>query len=164
MKEKSDGPADGSKQKYQYQRELQKQRDRTEIANQLVRSGLVMNGGGSIALLAFIQASIESDSFVVLAQWAAISILVFVIGLGAVGVANFLRILVSLENNKPNSFGKRFWIQVSRCLQLGSTLLFMLGCAVFTVGIFQQLGFPNGDEHVTPCTFGMYLPQKLRRT
>jgi hypothetical protein len=103
---------------------------------------MLMNGGGAVALLAFIQASVESAKFVELARWAAAAILVFVLGLVVVGAANYLRIKVSLRDNDPDSFRKRARIGTSRAFQFGSFVLFMIGCGVFAAAIFNQYGLP----------------------
>lgn len=82
------------------ERDLQKQKDRAEIANQLVRGGMLMNGGGAVALLAFIQASVTLEKLSDLGWWAALSMIPFVLGLGFVSVANFIRIRDSLDDGR----------------------------------------------------------------
>jgi len=127
---------------FKARRALQKQQDRAEIANQLVRSGFLMNGGGAITLLAFVQASVESKHFAKFAPWSATSILVFVLGVAIAGLANYFRVKVSLADDQPASIEKARTICISRALQLIPIACFFLGCVVFAIAIFRQFGLP----------------------
>jgi hypothetical protein len=131
------------KREYLFQRELQKQKDRAEIANQFVRGCMLLNGGGALALLAFIQAIVQANKFRHLAPWAATGILIFVIGLAAASYANFLRVRVSLNDNKPDNWCRKMTRWSSRILQLVSPLLFLVGCTTFAIAIFEQFGLPK---------------------
>ncbi len=127
---------------YKRERELQKQRDRAEIANQLVRGGMLMNGGGAVSPLAFIQASIESERVVQVVPWAALAILAFVVGLSSAGIANYTRIRVSLSYNTPASDRKSATEHISWILQLLPIVFFLAGCLILAAAIFHEYGGP----------------------
>lgn len=135
---------------YRYRRKLQAQKDRAVITNQYVRGCTLMNGGGAVALLAFCGAIVKSNAFSFLAPWAALSIMVFVLGLISVAFANRYRIKVSLKveakeaakneevqvclNDQINELS-----EISHRLQVGAIVCFFIGCLIFATSIFLKV-------------------------
>lgn len=124
------------KEEYKWLRELQKQKDRSEIANQLVRTGILINGGGAIALLWFMQATVGQPAvFKSLVFYAVIATAFFVAGLIAAVYANKLRIEVSHHDNDPLSIEKEKRRGASIFLQHAPAGAFGLGCGFFALGL-----------------------------
>ena len=125
------------KEEYKWLRELQKQKDRSEIANQLVRTGILINGGGAIALLGFMQATVgQPDVFKSLVFYAVIATALFVAGLIAAVYANKQRIEVSHHDNDPVSVEKKKRRDASIFLQHAPASALGLGCGFFALGLW----------------------------
>ena len=75
---------------------------RAQIDTELVKGLLVMNGGGSVALLAFLPTLLGKPEFVLLTKAVLWGILAFQAGLVAAIVHNRLRRVCSLEFEKYN--------------------------------------------------------------
>ena len=139
---------------YFYQRKLQAQKDRAEIANQYVRGCTLMNGGGSVALLAFSGGIIKADQFAFLAPWVALAITAFVLGLVSAALANRYRGKVSLkvdakealkDETKEAPLRKEIKALsgLSHGFQIGAIVCFFFGCMIFATSIFLEFGPPK---------------------
>jgi hypothetical protein len=107
-------------------------RQRDEASKEGVRGLLLINGGGSVALLAFLQAIWAVDKQ--LAKYVVIGIIFFAIGVAFAGVASFLRYHASF-NFQPGK--KDRWLLYRRgyigCWYT-SLSLFLAGSGVVVSG------------------------------
>tara|TARA_B100001964_G_scaffold239766_1_gene308042 strand:- start:192 stop:596 length:405 start_codon:yes stop_codon:yes gene_type:complete len=109
---------------------------RAEIANQYVKSLLAINGGGAVALLAFLQKIWKDNPG--LSEYVLISLGLLCFGL-VVGVAsNFLRVTTSLEYDKQSDC-KKIWRNISYAAQVLSLLFFFIAMAFLIIGAWSLL-------------------------
>jgi archaellum biogenesis protein FlaJ (TadC family) len=112
-----------------------KQRDQT--AGELVRALLIINGGGAVALLAFLQAIWSSDKAV--AKSVVIALVVFAIGAALAAAFHLFRHQASWyqqsdEHAQWEKF-RRFYL-LSASLSL---VAFVVGVAVVATGVWNAL-------------------------
>lgn len=109
---------------------------RAEIANQQVKSLLLINGGAAVALLAFLQAiwndNPELSLFVVIAIW----ILCF--GVAAAGLSNWLRYKTS-AHSQAKTEERRSWSRKSNIVQMSSLVCFIVAVLIFAIGALGLL-------------------------
>jgi hypothetical protein len=106
-------------------------KNRLEILNRFFRGMLLLNGGGCVALLAFLQA-IWKDAGPGFVRGIVAGMVFFIVGLGFTVAAQYLR----YEISKAIQFGRRFGRRLQRVyfwLVILSGLAFIVG-AGWTVG------------------------------
>ncbi|MBB4301326.1 hypothetical protein GGD81_000341 [Rhodobium orientis] len=144
---------------YNNQREIQKQKDRAEISNQLIKGNLIINGGGAVSLLAFIQSLIDKNSPSNLLQWASLSIIAFCLGLASCGASNYLRVEVSHHDRDPDSKKKNRRISLSKFLQYFPIILFMIGCSLFSYAVMYEYSSPEISPTPAALPDGLPAPE-----
>ncbi len=110
---------------------------RTEIASQGMRGLFLINGGGAVALLAFLQSAWTTNP--VLLPYIASGIISLMFGLVFAAAVPFVRIAASLHYEAGNFNRARccsFW---HRLLEKLSILAFMIGILVVVIGVFANL-------------------------
>lgn len=107
-----------------------------ETANQAVKGLLVINGGATIALLAFLQAIWKDD--VALARHITIAIGIFCVGLAFAGASSFFRIWTSKAfQYEHKSQGCKAFLSI--CVQWMPLLCFVVGVAKVIFGVLSVL-------------------------
>ncbi len=120
-----------------------KQRD--QAASELVRALLIINGGGSAALLAFLQAiwsnSILNDRNASLAMAGTTIIALVLLGVGAASAATFhyFRHEASWCHQKGDSKGWKKFELLYRGAAIVSLVMFPTAIAVLAVGAWRVL-------------------------
>jgi len=110
---------------------------RTEIASQGMRGLFLINAGGAVALLAFLQSAWITNP--VLIPYIASGITSLTLGLVFASSVPFVRIAAPLYFESGNvDRGRRysFW---HRLLEKLSILVFMVGILIVVIGVFANL-------------------------
>lgn len=110
---------------------------RTEIASQGMRGLFLINGGGAVALLAFLQSAWTINP--VLIPYIASGITSLTIGLAFAAAVPFIRIAASLNYEPGNVDGGRYYSFWHRFLEKLSILAFIVGIFVVVIGVFENL-------------------------
>ena len=110
---------------------------RTEIASQGMRGLFLINGGGAVALLAFLQSAWTTNP--VLIPYVASGITSLTFGLVFAATVPFVRIATSLYYESGNNNRARCYSFWHRLLEKLSILAFMLGILVVVIGVFANL-------------------------
>ena len=109
---------------------------RAEILNQAFRGLLAIQGGGAVALLAFLQAT--GDKNPALSKVILIGILFLVVGLALAVLFMTFRYHTSLEDQRGNPKWKDWRRWVFRFLY-GSVASFVIAMLVLIIGAFRTL-------------------------
>jgi hypothetical protein len=109
---------------------------RSATADQLVRALLVINGGGAIALLGFLQAIWSKEP--ALAESVVWGIAWLSVGLSLGACANFFRYKTS-QAHQEEWPSKKKWTRISWIVQGCSLLAFDVGVAVVLYGALDLL-------------------------
>ena len=113
------------------------QEQRTDIAAHGMRGLFLINGGGAVALLAFLQAVWTTGAALV--PYIASALVLFALGLGFAASVPFIRIAASgeYEDGNTNS-GDRYslWHRLLEKLSIGA---FLVGVLVVVIGVFANL-------------------------
>ncbi len=108
-----------------------------EFFNQGVRALLLINGGGAVALLAFVQAIwIEAQG---LAAFVLVGASFFTIGAFLAAIVNFGRYYAAMYRDAWYDKGRAFWVNVYFWAAVASMVCFLVGAGVVIVGGFLQL-------------------------
>lgn len=108
---------------------------RKEMDDQFVRGLFLINGGGVVALLAFIQAILRKPGAAGPIHWTLAGIGFMLMGLVLAAIAPMLRRHVSLLYETGNA--KRWRREkVSWGVQLGSVFFFVIGAIVVVCGLW----------------------------
>jgi hypothetical protein len=141
---------------------------RAQIDTEVVRGLLVANGGGAVALLAFLPKTFETEQLNPLALYIVSALLAFLMGIVATIVHNHYRRRCSLANEAHNFRpppGKLFGLKlrqptvcwVSYCFMWASIASFIGGGLVVFVGAFGlAYAIPRGQVAVP------WLPNRFR--
>ena len=112
------------------------QAHRAEIHNQYVKGLFLLNGGASLALLAFLEKIYDAKPRLV--SWLLASLLILIVGLVLAGVVNFIRGIVS-QKYSANSPDKECWSYFNRSLMIASLLCFLCAMMVVLGGAYIHL-------------------------
>jgi len=125
------------KSEYDYLKPHDFTQQRNEASREGIRGLLIINGGGAVALLAFLQAIWQQDKL--LAKYIVIGISVLSLGVVVAGAANFLRYHASFNFQSGNM---ERWLLFRRsyisCWYL-SLVCFLIGLGVVVLGAYCQL-------------------------
>lgn len=110
---------------------------RSEITTEGVKGLFLMNGGGSVALLAFLQAVWEKQPQ--LAKFVLIGVGVMAFGLFLAGFVNFFRYHASLNFQADNKKLYQFFRVLSFLFQYGSLVAFASAVATLVWGAWGLL-------------------------
>ena len=110
---------------------------RAEITNQGVRGLITINGGGAVALLAFLQAIWNKAPG--LAKYVVIGIGVFSFGVFIAGFINFFRYHTSFAFQSGNTKKYNLFRYAAFFLQYASLICFATAMAIVVVGAWYQL-------------------------
>jgi hypothetical protein len=102
-------------------------RERTEVITEGVKGLFVMNGGGAVALLAFLQAIWKDQP--ALANFVLRGIAIMALGLFLAGFVNLFRYLASFKSNRYTWFRN-----LALSLQCLSLIAFLVAVAVVIFG------------------------------
>jgi len=113
---------------------------RMEMGNESVRGLFLVNGGGAVALLAFLQQiwTTQPD----LARWVLVGLTLFTAGVALAAPINNVRAEASLFHQYGPGGKARRWRQYHLTLTWLSIACFVLGCLVVIVGGFYSLHEP----------------------
>lgn len=115
---------------------------RAQVDSELVKGLLLINGGGAVAVLAFLPSILTDPAFAPLSRAVLWSLLAFQIGLTAAVIHNRLRRVCSLEFEKHNynppacKSWPLSWLKFANdgpCVCRASTLLMWVSIASFVV-------------------------------
>ena len=118
-----------------------KREARAKIATEIVRGLLLINGGGAVALLAFVQAIWPVERGIV--GWLLASLCCFAVGALLCPVYNHVRVQVSLERCPE-------WRE--RVVGISSLALFVSGVVLAAIAIWAASITSEGRQVTTPTT------------
>lgn len=113
---------------------------RAEMDNTTVRALLMMNGGGALALVAFLGNIATEPVLVPLAKWVLWGVLLFHLGLFAAVVHNHLRRRCSLAYEKGDVTGDTGVCRWSWLCLFASIVLFFFAGVVVVIGGLKTFG------------------------
>lgn len=112
---------------------------RDQMWHQGIRGLLLINGAGTVTLLAFLQTIwTEAEPLV---RWVVWGLVPLVLGVVLAAVIPFLRAETSLWWTDPGGRGARM-MRLYRRLAAASTICFAIGIGIVIAGLLQNL--PNG--------------------
>jgi len=110
---------------------------RAEVTTEGVKGLFMMNGGGAVALLAFLQAVWEKQPQ--LAKFALAGIAAMSLGLVLAGLINFFRYHASFNFQAGNKLRYKVFRFLSISFQYGSLVAFAFACAILVWGAWGVL-------------------------
>jgi len=110
---------------------------RTEIASQGMRGLFLINGGGAVALLAFLQSAWTNTPALV--PYVASGIVALMLGLVLAAAVSFVRIATSLHYQNENFDRARRYSFWHRLLEKLAIAAFTIGILVVVIGVFANL-------------------------
>lgn len=105
----------------------------TDVGLAALRVVLLINGGGAIALLAFLGSALTAGTFEALAHSASVSLAVFCLGLSFAAATAFCgwRSQDNLAQGEPHIARGNAWLTAAGCLFLASLACFLVGALHF---------------------------------
>lgn len=112
---------------------------RDQMAVHGLRSLLILNGGGAVALLAFLQAIWDKPNAAGLVPWILSGIIPFLLGAAASGWVHFLRYDATVEYQMGRRPSAKAMTHRHKFLTAFGYILFLLGMLIVVLGAFQNL-------------------------
>ena len=112
---------------------------RDSMAEHGLKALLLLNGGGAVALLAFLQAIWIKDAMLALVPWIVTAILSLVLGAATAGAVHFLRYMASMTYQKEGADEGRKMTRVHGWVTIFSFVFFLVGMGIVVVGAFRNL-------------------------
>ena len=112
---------------------------RDGMAEQGLKSLLLLNGGGAIALLAFLQAIWIKDGMLALVPWIVAAIVCVVLGAATAGAVHFLRYMASMTYQTEGKDEGRKMTWVHGLATIASFVFFLLGMGIVVRGALLNL-------------------------
>jgi len=111
---------------------------RTKIASEGMRGLFLINGGGAVALLAFLQSSWTNAGTRVLVPYIASALICLTLGVVMAAAVPFARIRASLHYESGNRLALSYSL-LHRSLEKLSIAAFAIGVGVVVWGVFRNL-------------------------
>ena len=112
---------------------------RDSMAEQGLKAQLLLNGGGAVALLAFLQAIWIKEAMLALVPWIVTAILSLVLGAADAGAVHFLRYMASMAYQKEGADEGRKMTPVHGLATIFSFVFFLVGMGIVVFGAFRNL-------------------------
>lgn len=112
---------------------------RDGMAEQGLKALLLLNGGGAVALLAFLQAVWVKEGMLALVPWIVVAISCLVLGAATAGAVHFLRYITSITYQKDGADEGRKMTKIHGWATVIPFVFFLLGMAVVATGALQNL-------------------------
>ena len=112
---------------------------RDSMAEQGLKAQLLLNGGGAVALLAFLQAIWIKEAMLALVPWIVTAILSLVLGAATAGAVHFLRYMASMTYQKEGADEGRKMTRVHGLATIFSFVFFLVGMGIVVFGAFRNL-------------------------
>ena len=112
---------------------------RDSMAEQGLKALLLLNGGGAVALLAFLQAIWIKEAMLALVPWIVTAILSLVLGAATAGAVHFLRYMASMTYQKEGADEGRKMTRVHGLATIFSFVFFLVGMGIVVFGAFRNL-------------------------
>ncbi len=112
---------------------------RDSMAEQGLKALLLLNGGGAVALLAFLQAIWIKEAMLALVPWIVTAILSLILGAATAGAVHFLRYMASMTYQKEGADEGRKMTRVHGLATIFSFVLFLVGMGIVVFGAFRNL-------------------------
>ncbi len=116
---------------------------RDSMAEQGLKALLLLNGGGAVALLAFLQAIWIKEAMLALVPWIVTAILSLVLGAATEGAVHFLRYMASMTYQKEGADEGRKMTRVHGWVTIFSFAFFLVGMGIVVFGAFRNLPTPS---------------------
>lgn len=112
---------------------------RDGMAEQGLKALLLLNGGGAVALLAFLQAIWIKDAMLALVPWIVAAIACVVLGAATAGAVHFLRYMASMTYQTEGADEGRKMTWVHGLATIASFVFFLLGMGIVVRGALLNL-------------------------
>ena len=112
---------------------------RDGMAEHGLKALLLLNGGGAVALLAFLQAIWIKDAMLALVPWILAAIVCLVLGAATAGAVHFLRYMASMTYQTEGADEGRKMTWMHGRATILSFVFFLLGMGIVVIGAFQNL-------------------------
>lgn len=112
---------------------------RDGMAEQGLKALLVLNGGGAVALLAFLQAIWVKEAMLALVFWIVVAIACLVLGAATAGAVHFVRYTASMTYQTEGIDEGRKITRVHWWATSASFVFFLLGMVIVVIGAFLNL-------------------------
>lgn len=112
---------------------------RDSMAEHGLKALLLLNGGGAVALLAFLQAIWVKEAMLPLVPWIVTAILSLVLGAATAGAVHFLRYMASMTYQKEGADEGRKITRVHGWATIFSFVFFLVGMGIVVLGAFLNL-------------------------
>lgn len=109
------------------------------MAEQGLKALLLLNGGGAVALLAFLQAIWIEDAMLALVPWIVAALVCLVLGAATAGAVHFFRYMASMTYQMEGADVGRKMTWVHGLATILSFILFLLGMGIVVIGAFRNL-------------------------
>ncbi len=116
---------------------------RDSMAEQGLKALLLLNGGGAVALLAFLQAIWIKDAMLALVPWILAGLVCLVLGAATSGAVHFLRYMTSMTYQTEGAGEGRKMTEFHGWATILSFVFFLLGMGIVVFGAFQNLPMPT---------------------
>jgi len=109
---------------------------RDEMATQGLKFLLLLNGGGAVALLAFLQAIWDKPAALGLVPWVVIGLIPLLVGAALSGIVHFVRYHTTLayQFQKPGSGRGNRMSRLHERLTYAAFVMFLLGAGIVVCG------------------------------
>ena len=112
---------------------------RDSMAEHGLRAILLMNGGGALALLTFLQIAWPKREMVQLVPWIVSAMVPLLLGALTAGAVHFLRYLASMAYQAKGADEGRKMTKVHQWATVLSFACFFLGMGIIVCGAFRNL-------------------------
>ncbi len=112
---------------------------RDGMAEQGLKALLLLNGGGAVALLAFLQAIWIKHAMSALVAWIVAALVCLVLGAAIAGAVHFLRYMASMTYQKEGADEGRKMTWVHGLATIASFVFFLLGMGIVVRGALLNL-------------------------
>lgn len=123
---------------------------RDSMAEHGLKALLLLNGGGAVALLAFLQAVWVKEQMLALVPWIIWAILSLVLGAAMAGAVHFLRYMASMVYQRDGKDEGRKVTKVHGWATVASFVLFLVGMSIVVAGALQNLPQPEAPVSGNP--------------
>jgi hypothetical protein len=112
---------------------------RDSMADQGLKALLLLNGGGAVALLAFLQAIWIKHAMSALVAWIVAALVCLVLGAATAGAVHFLRYMTSMTYQQEGADEGRKMTRVHGWATIISFIFFLFGMGIVIVRAFLNL-------------------------
>ena len=112
---------------------------RDSMAEQGLKALLLLNGGGAVALLAFLQAIWIKHAMSALVAWIVAALVCLVLGAATAGAVHFFRYMASMTYQMEGAGEGRKMTRLHGQATIISFVFFLLGMVIVVVGAFRNL-------------------------